>query len=52
MAYNRSKHRRTKLKRHDQGQDRHNKVLAAWRKQARLEAQKNQVGKGKRKRSK
>ena len=30
------KPRRTKLKRHDQGQDRHNKGTALWSKQTRL----------------
>lgn len=43
MAYNRHKHQRTKLKRHDQGQDRHNKVLAAWHKLNRLQAKKNRT---------
>lgn len=48
MTYNRHKHRRTKLKRHDQGYDRHNKVLAHWHKLNRQQVKKNKIqGKGK-----
>jgi hypothetical protein len=42
------KPRRVKLKRHDQGQDRHNKGTALWSKQLRLEHE-HAAGKGARK---
>lgn len=37
------KPRRVKLKRHDQGQDRHNKGTALWSKQDRLQAARNKI---------
>ena len=35
--------RRVKLKRHDQGQDRHNKGTSLWSKQDRLQTQHNKI---------
>jgi len=47
------KPRRTKLKRHDQGEDRHNKGTALWSKLTRLQVEHNKIqGKPKPKRIK